>query len=321
MAFDSEKNDYVFSHRPVLLAEVIEFLNINDGGLYVDCTVGGGGHSYKILETSSPGGRLIGLDQDSDALAAAAARLSPFDDRITLIHGNFLELPLILGRLGVNQVNGILYDLGVSSFQLDNPQRGFSYMQDSPLDMRMNRQTGLTAAELVNATSEKELCLIIRKYGEERFAGRIASFIVRERENEPIKTTSRLTDIIKMAIPARYRREGPHPAKRTFQAIRIAVNDELGILEKSFREMINCLLPGGRACVITFHSLEDRITKKVFREMARGCVCPSDFPVCICGRKPLVKIISSGGITPSTGEINENPRARSARMRVVEKIM
>ncbi|MFZ5631880.1 MAG: 16S rRNA (cytosine(1402)-N(4))-methyltransferase RsmH [Bacillota bacterium] len=319
MSLDSENGEYSFSHRPVLLREVLDSLNPNAGGLYVDCTVGGGGHSYEILRMSSPGGRLIGLDQDGDAIAAAARRLAEFGNRVTLVRANFAELPEVLDGLGVKLVDGILYDLGVSSYQLDNPRRGFSYQHDAPLDMRMNRDSGITAGELVNSVSEEDLKQIIRQYGEERFAGRVASLIVRERERAPIVNTGRLVDIVKRAIPAKHRREGPHPAKRTFQAIRIAVNNELGRLKEALGGMIHYLKPGGRACVITYHSLEDRIAKEAFREMARRCVCPDDFPVCVCGKKPLVKIISPGGITPSAEEIEENPRARSARLRVAEK--
>ncbi|MCL5935710.1 MAG: 16S rRNA (cytosine(1402)-N(4))-methyltransferase RsmH [Firmicutes bacterium] len=320
MPLDEEKSDRDFLHRPVLLREVVESLKIHKNGIYVDCTVGGAGHSHEILSISSPGGRLIGLDRDIEAIKAASLRLSEFGDRVTLVQSNFVELPEILDGLGIKKVDGILYDLGVSSYQLDNPDRGFSYMYDAPLDMRMNRDSGATAVDLVNSTPEEELNKIIRRYGEERFAGKIASSIVREREKAPILTTGRLTDIIKQAIPAKFRREGPHPAKRTFQAIRIAVNDELGILEGALRGMVAHLITGGRACVITFHSLEDRIVKETFREMARSCVCPRDFPACVCGKKPMVKLINAGGIKPSAKETDENPRARSARLRIVEKL-
>lgn len=291
----------------------------SEKGLYVDCTLGGGGHSYEILRASSPGGRLIGLDQDGEAIAAAGRRLVEFKDRVTLVKANFAELPAVLERLGIRLVDGILYDLGVSSYQLDNPERGFSYQHDAPLDMRMNRDAGVPAGELINSLPEEELKRIIWEYGEERFAGRIASLIVRERKKAPIAATGQLADIIKAAIPARYRREGPHPAKRTFQAFRIAVNNELEKLRGALDEMVRFLGPGGRACVITYHSLEDRITKEAFREMARSCTCPRDFPVCVCDRKPLVKVIRPGGIIPTAEEIEENPRARSARLRIAEK--
>lgn len=319
MPLDSENGEYSFLHRPVLVREVLENLKPDQGGLYVDCTVGGAGHSYEILRASSPGGRLIGLDQDADAIQAAAGRLAEFGDRVTLVRNNFADLPGVLDSLGVEQVDGVLYDLGVSSYQLDNPGRGFSYQQDAPLDMRMDREAGVTAGDLVNTLPEEELKKIIWQYGEERFAGRIASFIAREREKAPIDTTGRLVEIIKRAIPARFRREGPHPAKRTFQALRIAVNRELEILGDALRGMVGYLKPGGRACVISFHSLEDRIVKETFRDMSLSCVCPADFPACVCGRRSLVRVIRPGGITPSAAEIEENPRARSARLRVAEK--
>lgn len=319
MTLDAENEGYGFSHRPVLLEEVLEGLKVNSGGVYVDCTVGGAGHSHGILSLSSPGGRLVGLDQDDDAISAAAKRLAPFGQRAALVKSNFMNLPAVLDQQGIDLVDGILYDLGVSSYQIDNPGRGFSYQHDAPLDMRMNRDLEISAADLLRTLSEKELSRIILKYGEERFAGRIASFIAREREKAPIVTTGRLVDIIKAAIPAKYRREGPHPAKRTFQALRIAVNNELDIIKGAMGPAVDRLKPGGRVCVITFHSLEDRIVKETFREMARGCTCPKDFPVCVCGRKPLIRIIKPGGITPSAAELEENPRARSARLRTAEK--
>ncbi|MFZ5647239.1 MAG: 16S rRNA (cytosine(1402)-N(4))-methyltransferase RsmH [Bacillota bacterium] len=319
MSLDAENGEYSFSHRPVLLEEVLEGLNVNKSGIYVDCTVGGAGHSHGILVLSSPGGRLIGLDQDGDAISAAAKRLYEFGKRVTLVRSNFADLPEVLDGLGIEQVDGILFDLGVSSYQLDNPGRGFSYQHDAPLDMRMDRDSGITAGDLVNSLAEEDLSRIIRRYGEERFAGRIASFIVREREKSRIDTTGQLVDIIKAAIPAKYRREGPHPAKRTFQALRIAVNNELDILKGTLTAAVDCLKPGGRICVISFHSLEDRIVKDTFRDLAKGCTCPKDFPACVCGKKPLVKIIRPGGITPSVSELEENPRSRSARLRISEK--
>lgn len=319
MSLDAEDGVSGFSHRPVLLKEVLEGLNVNSDGIYVDCTVGGAGHSYGVLALSSPGGRLVGLDQDREAISAAAERLAVFGGRVTLSRCNFINLPQVLDSLCIDRVDGILYDLGVSSYQLDNSGCGFSYQHDGPLDMRMNRDSGITAGDMVNSLSEGELSGIIRKYGEDRFAARIAWFIARERAKAPIITTGRLVDIIKAAIPAKYRREGPHPAKRTFQALRIAVNNELEIIKGALAPAVGRLKQGGRACVITFHSLEDRIVKETFRELAKGCACPKDFPVCVCGKKPLVKIIRPGGITPSAAELEENPRARSARLRIVEK--
>lgn len=319
MPLNTDNGEPGYSHRPVLVREVLEVLRPGEKGIYVDCTVGGGGHSIEILRASSPGGRLIGLDRDEDAVEAAASRLAEFRGRVTLVRANFADLPKVLNNLGISRVDGILYDLGVSSYQLDNPHRGFSYQRDAPLDMRMDRNTEVTAGDLVNKMSEDDLRQIIRDYGEERFAGSIASFIVRERARDSIKTTGRLVDIIKMAVPAKFRREGPHPAKRTFQALRIAVNHELEILGDAVREMVDYLGPGGRAAVITYHSLEDRIVKRAFREMANECTCPKDFPVCVCDKKSPVKLIRPGGITPSAGEIQENPRARSSRMRVVER--
>jgi len=312
-------SEYGYRHRPVLLQEVLELIRPREEGVYVDCTLGGAGHSQAILNASAPGGRLIGLDQDADAIRAAAQRLAGFGGRATLVQANFADLPKVLSDLGL-KADGILYDLGVSSYQLDNPGRGFSYQHDAELDMRMNREAGVTAGHLVNNLPAGELAEIIRLYGEEKFASRIASFIVSARERGPITTTGQLVEIIKGAIPARHRREGPHPAKRTFQALRIAVNGELEVLGKALREMADCLRPGGRACVITYHSLEDRMVKEAFREMAVSCTCPRDFPVCVCGSKPLVKLIKPGGITPSAREIEENPRARSARLRVAERL-
>lgn len=311
---------YIFSHSPVLLDEVLEMINPVSDGIYVDCTLGGAGHSFHMLKDSSPKGILVGIDQDRDAIRAASFRLKEFGDRAVLVQGNFSDLPSILDKLGINKVNGILYDLGVSSYQLDNPERGFSYKRDAALDMRMDKSAGVTAGELVNTLSEEQLSKIIRQYGEDRFAGRIAFFITRERMKAPISTTGQLVDIIKQAIPARYRREGPHPAKRTFQALRIEVNKELEVLENALGSMVNYLKPGGRVCVITYHSLEDRIVKEFFREKAKGCRCPKDFPVCTCNFQPVFKLIKSGGICPSDSEVEINPRARSARLRVAERL-
>ncbi|HBV99011.1 MAG: 16S rRNA methyltransferase [Peptococcaceae bacterium BICA1-7] len=317
---DANNGEFIFTHRPVLLKEVLDGLNIRPNGTYVDCTVGGAGHSYDILRLSSPEGRFIGLDQDRDALRVAASRLAEFGDRVKLVHSNFTGLLPVLDELNIDGADGILFDLGVSSYQLDNPERGFSYMKDAPLDMRMNRDDGITAGDLVNSLTEKELAGIIRRYGEDRFAGRIASFIVRERESELITTTGRLVDIIRAAIPAKYRREGPHPAKRTFQALRIEVNNEIDIIKGAVLGAVERLKPGGRLCVITFHSLEDRIVKETFRDLSGKCKCPGDFPICVCGAKAIIKMIRPGGITPSAEELEENPRSRSARLRTAEKV-
>jgi 16S rRNA (cytosine1402-N4)-methyltransferase len=319
MVTNGDKN-CSFAHTPVMLREVLEGLRPVSEGVYVDCTLGGGGHSAGILEKSAPGGRVIGLDQDEDAIAAAARLLAAYGDRVTLVKENFSRLDAALDNLGVEMVNGVLFDLGVSSYQLDNPARGFSYMHDAPLDMRMDRDAPVSAREIVNNLPDKELIRIIREYGEEKFAARIAALITLERKKLPIENTARLADIIKMAIPARARREGPHPAKRTFQAIRIAVNNELGIIRDALITAVKRLIPGGRLCVITFHSLEDRIVKDTFRGLARPCICPRDFPVCNCGRVPEIKDIAHRGLTPGPDELEQNPRARSARLRIIEKM-
>lgn len=308
-----------FYHKSVLLEESMEGLQLRPGGIYVDCTLGGGGHSLEILKRTEPDGVLVGLDQDPDALAAAKGRLETYLHRTHLVRSNFSKLPEVLDKLGIEAVDGILYDLGVSSYQLDNPERGFSYMQDAPLDMRMNPEGPVTARDLVNSLSERQMSDIIWRYGEERWAKRIAAFIVKERAVGPIERTGQLVSVIKKAIPAGARREGPHPAKRTFQALRIAVNDELDILRQAFTEAVNRLNNGGRICVITFHSLEDRITKVVFKELAAPCTCPPSFPVCVCGKAPLVRVITNRPVEPSETEVEENPRARSARLRVAEK--
>lgn len=308
-----------FKHVSVLLNECIDALDIKEDGIYVDCTLGGAGHSSHILKHLSKDGMLIGIDQDRDALKAAKERLKDYDN-VRYVHSNFYNIDNILTELDVDKVDGILMDLGVSSYQLDEASRGFSYMQDAHLDMRMNRDNDFSAYEVVNNYSEEELYKIIRDYGEERFAKRIANFIVNKRSIKPIETTFELVDIIKAAIPAKARREGPHPAKRTFQAIRIEVNSELKILNKTIEDGINRLNPGGRMAIITFHSLEDRIVKQKFRELENPCTCPKEFPVCVCGKKPLVKVLSKKGIAPTEKEIEENPRSRSAKVRVVEKI-
>ena len=309
-----------FHHDSVMLDEVMNGLNLKPHGIYVDCTLGGGGHASEILKRTSPHGRLIGLDQDQVALKAAGERLKGFGERVTTVHSNFNNLALALERIQVTEVDGILFDLGVSSPQLDNPQRGFSYMHDAPLDMRMNQENPYSAKELINQLSEQELTQIIKDYGEEKWAKRIAKFITAERKKKPISTTFELVEIIKKAIPAAARREGPHPAKRTFQAIRIKVNDELGILKNAFIQGVRALKPGGRICVITFHSLEDRITKETFKHMAAHCICPPELPYCTCNKKQELKIITRKPIEPTIGEVELNPRSRSAKLRVAEKL-
>lgn len=308
-----------FSHVSVLAEACIEALAIKPDGIYVDTTTGGGGHSALIAERLSTG-RLICIDRDSDALAAAGERLSPFRDRITFVKSNFEDIKPVLERLSIPAVDGVLFDLGVSSYQLDNPERGFSYMQDAPLDMRMDREQAFSAYELVNESSEEELKRILSVYGEERYAGRIASAIVRRRAEAPIKTTLALCDVIRRAMPAPALREKQHPAKRSFQALRIAVNGELQAVERAVSDAVDLCAPGGRTAVISFHSLEDRIVKNVFAEAARGCTCPPEFPVCVCGKKPRVRLVNKGGTVASPEEQARNPRARSARMRAAEKL-
>lgn len=311
-----------FEHKPVMLDECIEYLNIRANGVYVDATLGGGGHSSEILKRLGPDGLLIGIDQDQDAIRAAGQRLDKVQTqgRYVLCHTSFENIREVIRMRKLKAVDGVLMDLGVSSHQLDEGERGFSYQQDAPLDMRMNESQKVDAAWVVNNLSREELTRIIREYGEEKWASRIAEFIVKHREVQKISTTGQLVDIIKAAIPAAARREGPHPAKRTFQAIRIAVNRELEVLEKTLREMVDFLNPGGRLAVITFHSLEDRIVKQIFKEKAQGCICPADFPQCVCGRKPEIRILTRKPVTPSERELNENPRARSAKLRVAERL-
>lgn len=308
-----------FKHISVLLDECLEGLNIKENGTYVDCTLGGAGHSSHILEKLSSEGTLIGIDQDNDALKAAKEKLRNYSN-VKFVHNNFYNIDSILTSLNIPKVDGILMDLGVSSYQLDEGERGFSYMKDAPLDMRMDRDREFSAYEVVNTYSEEDLYRIIRDYGEEKFAKRIAKFIVNKRADKPIETTLELVDIIKAAIPAKARREGPHPAKRTFQAIRIEVNGELAILNKAIEDGVEHLNKGGRMAIITFHSLEDRIVKLKYRELANPCTCPKEFPVCICGKKPLVKIISRKAIEPSKEEVEQNPRSRSAKLRILEKL-
>ena len=307
-----------FKHVSVLLNECLDALNIKDDGIYVDCTLGGAGHSSHILQRLSKDGLLVGIDQDTDALKAAGERLKEYENK-KLVHNNFHNIDSILEELAIPKVDGILMDLGVSSYQLDEGERGFSYMKDAPLDMRMNRDREFSAYDVVNSYSMEDLWRIIRDYGEEKFAKRIAEFIVNRREEKPIETTLELVDIIKAAIPAKARREGPHPAKRTFQAIRIEVNGELEILNKAIEDGVNRLNKGGRMAIITFHSLEDRIVKLKFRDLANPCTCPKEFPICVCGKKPLVKLISRKAIEPSKEEVEENPRSRSAKLRVIER--
>ena len=308
-----------FHHVSVLLEECIEGLNIKPDGIYVDGTLGGAGHSSRIAEKLTTG-RLIGIDRDLVALKAAGERLAPFGDRVRLVHSNFCELDKALDDLGITGVDGILLDLGVSSPQLDDGQRGFSYMVDAPLDMRMNGQDSLDAKQIVNHWSYEELKRILYDYGEERFAPRIAAAICKRREEKEIETTLELVDIIRGAMPASALREKQHPAKRSFQAIRIAVNDELGSVERVMQKAIPCLNPGGRLAVITFHSLEDRIVKQAMAEAAKGCTCPPEFPVCVCGKKPRAKLITRKPIVSGEEELERNPRARSAKLRICEKL-
>ena len=308
-----------FVHRSVLLLPTVEALAVRPDGIYLDGTLGGAGHSYEIAARLTTG-RLIGLDRDETALAAAGARLAPFAGRVTLVHSNFADLAQVLDSLDIPAMDGMLFDLGVSSPQLDDAERGFSYMQDAPLDMRMDRTAGLTAYEVVNTWPEAELKRILYTYGEERYAPRIAAAIAARRTERPIATTLELADLIRSTMPAQALREKQHPAKRSFQAIRIAVNDELGAVERMLASAIDRLNPGGRLAVITFHSLEDRIVKTAFQEAARGCTCPKDFPVCVCGKKPKVKLITRHPIVADEAELAENPRARSAKLRVAEKL-
>ena len=307
-----------FKHRSVMLDETIEGLRILPEGIYADGTLGGAGHSFEIAKRLTSG-RLIGFDQDGDAIAAATERLKPFRDRVTIIRNNYENMTAELDGLGINKVNGILLDLGVSSYQLDTAERGFSYMADAPLDMRMDDRTEETAADIVNNYSEQELFRIIRDYGEDRFAKNIAKHIVMKRAEKPIETTLELSEIVKGAIPAKVRATGGHPAKRTFQAIRIELNRELNVLSDSLTGMIDRLAPGGRFCIITFHSLEDRIVKNAFKKAENPCTCPPSFPMCVCGKKPLGKVITTKPIVPGEEEMKENPRAKSAKLRIFEK--
>lgn len=312
-----KQDEESFHHLPVLLEEVLEGLRPFTGGRYVDCTVGGGGHSRAILEASEPAGRLLGLDQDPAALEAAGKALAPFGSRVTLKKANFRRLLEAAREAGFDQADGVLFDIGVSSPQLDEGERGFSFHQDAPLDMRMDPEGPVTARDLVNGLEAAELTRLLRDYGEERWARRIADFIVR---NRPLETTGQLVEVIKAAIPAAARRTGPHPARRTFQALRIAVNDELGALEEGLGQALDLVRPGGRVAVITFHSLEDRIVKQAMQAWARGCSCPPDLPVCVCGRKPRARLVSRKPLTAGEEELSRNPRSRSAKLRLAEKL-
>lgn len=317
----------MFHHVTVLLEEAVAGLNIRSDGIYVDCTLGGAGHSERIASRLGSVGRLIALDQDDAALASAQERLKPYKERVTLVKTNFRHLEEVLKRQGapltdegVPQVDGILFDLGVSSPQLDEAERGFSYNLDAELDMRMDRTERLTAREIVNEWPEAELARILFEYGEEKFARRIAANIVRARQQAPIETTGQLAELVKEAIPAAARRTGGHPAKRSFQAIRIAVNDELGALEDALDQAVRCLAPGGRVAVITFHSLEDRICKQAFAKFVERCTCPPDFPVCVCQKKSILRLVARKPIMPSEAELEVNPRARSSKLRIAEKL-
>ena len=308
-----------FEHKSVLLNETIENLNIKPDGIYVDGTLGGAGHSLHLAEKLSEKGRLIGIDQDADAVAAASERLKRFGDRVTIVRSNYEQMPEVLKSLGIDRVDGIMLDLGVSSYQLDTPERGFTYREDAPLDMRMDQRQAVTAKDIINEYSEFDLYRIIRDYGEDRFAKNIAKHIVMAREKAPVETTGQLTEIIKAAIPAKVRAGGGHPSKRTFQAIRIELNRELEILENTIDAMIDCLNPGGRLCIITFHSLEDRIMKVKFNNNEHPCICPPDFPVCVCGKQSKGRNRTRKPVLPSEEELLENSRSKSAKLRVFER--
>lgn len=313
-----ENGDLIFKHESVLPEETIEYLNVKPDGIYVDGTLGGGGHSFRILEKLS-NGKLIGIDQDEEALKAAAERLAPFKDKAILVKDNYVNIKNVLQQLNIEKVDGILLDIGVSSYQIDNPDRGFSYKEDAPLDMRMDRDRPLTAKEVVNTYSKEELSRIIREYGEDNFAANIAKHIVTEREKTPIETTGQLAAIVEQAIPAKVRKGKKGFAKKTFQAIRIEVNSELDVLKDSIDTMIDLLNPGGRLCIITFHSLEDRIVKNAFRQNQEPCTCPRDFPVCVCGKVSKGHVLTKRPVIPSEEECSRNKRATSAKLRVFEK--
>ena len=308
-----------FEHKSVLLYETVDSLNIRPDGIYVDGTLGGGGHAYEVCRRLGEHGRLIGIDQDADAIAAATKRLEPFADKVTVVRSNYENIASVLHELGIEKVDGIYLDLGVSSYQLDTASRGFTYREDAPLDMRMDQRNTQTAADIVNTYSEMELYRIIRDYGEDRFAKNIAKHIVRQRQEKPYETTGELIETIKAAIPAKIRATGGHPAKRTFQAIRIELNHELDVLNWSIDTMIDLLNPGGRLSIITFHSLEDRIVKKRFRDNENPCICPPEFPVCMCGRKSKGTVITRKPIVPGEEELEYNKRSKSSKLRVFER--
>lgn len=308
-----------FKHKPIMLEETIASLDIKPDGIYVDGTLGGAGHSSEIVRRLTQGGRLIGIDQDGDAIEAASRKLEPFKDQVTIVRSNYAQMKQRLEELSIYGVDGILLDLGVSSYQLDNSDRGFTYREDVPLDMRMDQRQTRTARDIVNQYSEMELYRIIRDYGEEKFAKNIAKHIVKFREDQEIETTGQLTEIIKAAIPKKVRMTGGHPAKKTFQAIRIELNQELDVLKDSLETMIDLLNDGGRLCVITFHSLEDRIVKNIFRTCQSPCICPPEFPVCVCGRVSKGQVVTRKPIVPGEEEQLENPRSKSAKLRVFER--
>ena len=310
-----------FAHRSVLLQETVENLITDPDGIYVDGTLGGGGHSLEILKHLTAKGRLIGIDRDEEAIEAATKRLEAYEEQVAIVHANYGDMAEVLRNRGIEKVSGIVLDLGVSSHQLDDADRGFSYMQDAPLDMRMDRTEKGTAADIVNGYSKEELARVIREYGEDRFANRIADNIVKARSGKPISTTGELVEIIRSSIPLKVQKTGGHPAKRTFQAIRIELNGELTTLENSLDQMIDMLDDGGRLAVITFHSLEDRIVKETFRRNENPCTCPPSFPVCVCGKKPKGRVILRKGVVPSEEEMRENSRAKSARLRIFERVI
>ena len=308
-----------FKHISVLLEESVQNLDINKDGIYVDCTMGGGGHSELIVSKLSPQGRLVGIDRDTEALNASKKRLSSYNN-VDYIHNNFHNIKQVLDELNIKEVDGIIADLGVSSYQLDNKQRGFSYMEDARLDMRMDASSELDAYKVINTYSEEKLAEIIFKYGEEKFSRKIAKIIVERRKEKPVETTLELVEIIKKAIPEKFRQKGSHPAKRTFQAIRIEVNSELEPLSDAIEDMFSCLKKGGRLSVITFHSLEDRIVKQKYNDLCKGCTCPPDFPICVCGNKPKGKLVTRKPVLPSDEECEYNKRSKSAKLRVIEKL-
>ncbi|MDO4168505.1 MAG: 16S rRNA (cytosine(1402)-N(4))-methyltransferase RsmH [Lachnospiraceae bacterium] len=310
-----------FKHKSVLLDETIEYLNIKPDGIYVDGTLGGAGHAYEVCKRLGANGRFVGIDQDEAAIAAATKRLEPYKDKVDIVRSNYVNMKYVLEDLGIDRVDGIVLDLGVSSYQLDNAERGFTYREDVPLDMRMDQRQSKTARDIVNDYSEMELFHMIRDYGEDKFAKNIAKHIVAERKDRTIETTGQLIEIIDHAIPAKVRAKGGHPAKKTFQAIRIELNRELEVLNDSLDTMIDLLNDGGRICIITFHSLEDRIVKSIYKRNENPCICPPSFPVCTCGKKPKGKMVTRKPIIPTETEVIENKRAKSAKLRVFEKYM